>query len=117
MGWLSKLIPQSTKVNVALRYLGVIVGAGLTVLGLLGYLDQGQIAEIKRQIPAFTEAVGALMTVVITVWAVIHKNSARALETADQIDKKIPPSVPIEVVTPGSQPNIVVPPATEPDRR
>lgn len=95
--------------GVSLRYLGVIIGSALTVVGILGWLTPEQIETIQNQVPSFVEAIGTLMTVVITAYAIITKSSSdKAAEAGKQIDAKLPKSEDVVIKTPDTLPDIKV---------
>lgn len=110
---LLKPFVTSAASGVSTRYLTVIVSTALTVLGLLGWLDDAQVDALKNAVPELLGAIAALIAAAIPIYAAITKSSSdKAAEAAKQIDQQIPASSKVEIVTPGSKPNIIV----QPDR-
>lgn len=106
---LASIFTTSAPIGVTMRYLGLILGGMLTVLGIVGWLSAEQIAELRAQIPDLTAAIGALMTAVIAIYGIIRKShSDKAAEAAKAIDAEIPPEQPVIVKTPSGRPDIVI---------
>lgn len=97
--------------GVSTRYLTVMVSTALTVLGLLGWLDDSQVDALKNAMPDLTTAVTGLIAILVPIYAIVTKSSSdKAAEAAKQIDQQIPASSTVEIVTPGNKPNIIVQP-------
>lgn len=117
---LTNPLTTASSLGVALRYIGTIVSSIVAILAIMGWLTPDQVAEITRkveaisgQVPGLVAAVSGLIAMLIPLYAILTKSSSdKAAEAAKQIDKQIPPSAPVEIVTPGAAPNIVVPPKT-----
>lgn len=110
---LLKPFVTSAASGVSTRYLTVIVSTALTVIGLMGWLDDSQVDALKAAVPELLGAVAALIAAAVPVYAVVTKShSDKAAEAAKEIDQQIPASSKVEIVTPGNKPNIVV----QPDR-
>lgn len=97
--------------GVAVRDITVIVGAVITVLGVLGLLDEEQRKTLTEQAPELMTAVGTLITIGTSIYRVVTKShSDKAAEVAKEIDAKIPEAEPVVIKTPSHQPDIVVQP-------
>lgn len=108
---LLKPFVTSAASGVSTRYITVIITTALTVIGLLGWLDDAQVAELKDAMPALVTAISGLIAASVTVYAALRQSSSdKAHEAAKQIDQQIPASAKVEIVTPGSKPNIIVQP-------
>lgn len=102
--------------GVVLRYLITIISSMVAILSILGVLSPDQVASITAkveaisgQLPGLIAAISGLIAIGVPIYAAATKSSSdKAAEAAKQIDKQIPPSAPVEIVTPGSAPNIVV---------
>lgn len=96
-------------VGVATRDLVVVAGAVLAVLGALGLLDEEQVKALTEAAPGLFLAIGSLATIGTSVYRTLMKSSSdKATEIAKEVDAKIPPSMPVEIKTPGDQPDIKV---------
>lgn len=118
---LKKLLTPFTSPTVGgviTRYGAAMFGMLLTVAGAFNWLDQSQIDALKNVIPdllkafeGFWVAVGLLISSGTVVYATItHSASVKADMTAKAVDAT--PSLEgekIEIKTPGSEPNIVIP--------
>ncbi len=110
---LLKPFVTSAASGVSTRYLTVIVSTALTVLGLLGWLDDSQVDALKDAVPELLAAVTALIAAGVPIYAAITKSSSdRAAEAAKQIDAKIPKAEPVVIKGASKAPSIVV----QPDR-
>lgn len=103
------------KTGTTIRDIVMVVGAILAMLGTLGILSPEQIDTVKAHIATMTSppmlaAIGTIMTVGVSIYRNITKAvSAKALDAAKEIDAKLPKGEDVEIVTPGSAPNIIVP--------
>jgi hypothetical protein len=106
--------PIGTVIRDALIALGSIA----TILGIIGFLTEDQVAAIKEQIeiisgqlPALIAASGILMVSVTSILRSLNFSSSdKAAEAAKRIDAELPPSAPVKIETPPGQPDIVVKP-------
>lgn len=113
-------LTTATSIGVAIRYVMTIVGSVLFILSTLGVVTPEQAAAIIKDVeaisgrlPELLMAVSGLVAIGIPVYATITKSSSdKAAEVAKVVDAQVPPSAPVEIVTPGAQPNIVVTPNT-----
>lgn len=97
----------SAATGVTTRYLTVIISTAITVLGLLGWLDAGQVAALKGTVPELLAAVTGLITVLVTAYAILTKSSSdKAAEVAKEVDAN--PGAPVVIKTPAGVPDIVV---------
>jgi len=87
---------------VVVRYLLVTLAAAMFTHG---WLTPEQSSALGQNMDLLVSAVVGLGTV---AYALIKRPSQKALDAAKEIDKKIPASQPVEIVTPGSAPNIIV---------
>lgn len=107
---LANPITSPTTWGVFTRYATAVIGAVLTVVGILGWLDAAQIATIKQHVPDLLAALGSVMTAAVMIYATITKSSSeKAAEAAKQIDAKLAPSEPVKIETPAGQADIIVP--------
>lgn len=105
-------LTTANSVGVAIRYVITIAGTVLAILGILGWLTPAQVDALSTKVPELLGAIGALVAAIIPLYAAFTKSSSdKAAEVAKKVDQQIPASSPVEIVTPGSQPNIVVPAA------
>lgn len=103
-------LTTSTSIGVIIRYTATIAGSILAILGLLGYLTPAQVDALSTKVPELIGALGALLAIVVPLYASITKSSSdKAAEVAKQIDQKIPPEMTVRVETPGTAPDIIVP--------
>jgi len=111
---LSKLLTPlttATSAGVAIRYLSTIVGSVLAILGVLGLLSPAQVDALTTQVPELLAAVGALIAVLVPLYATLTKSSSdKAAEAAKQIDAKVPKEAQVIIKTSGGKPDIVVQP-------
>lgn len=110
LGKLTGIFTTASRTGVALRYVSTIIGSILAILGILGALSPEQVDDLTRQMPVLISAIGGLVAAVAPIYAIVTKSSSdKAAEAAKQIDAQVPASASVEIVTPGPQPNIVVP--------
>jgi len=117
LGKLLSPFTTAAPVGVALRDVVVALGALITLLGILGVLTPEQVKELQRivedvsgQWPALMTAFGFLLGAGMSIYRIVFKSSSdKAAEAGKQIDAKLAPEAKVEIVTPGSGPNIVVP--------
>jgi hypothetical protein len=114
MNWLEKIIPQSTKINVTLRYLTAIVGTIVSTLATLNlFVSPEQAKVLIEQVNSIGLALGSIATAAVMIYGVVMKNSKQALDVADQVDKGVLPNLPEGVVviakTPEGIPDLKVP--------
>mgnify|MGYP001558858541 CR=1 FL=1 len=103
--------------GVITRYLTAGVSAGVTILGIIGLMDEQQRADVMAALPQINEAVKALVTAIsgliavgVPAYAAVTKAmSERGLATAKASDALIPKSKDVEITTPEGEPNIIVP--------
>lgn len=101
---------SATAGGVATRDVTMIIGAILAVLGVLGFLSEDQVKSLTEQAPVIFTAIGTVVTIGMSIYRIITKSSSdKAAEAAKEIDAKVPVSSPVEIVTPGNAPNIIVP--------
>lgn len=101
----------SAKSGVSTRYLTVIVTTAITVLGLLGWVDDDTSDALKKAVPELLAAIAGIIAIIVPVYATISQSSSdKAHEAAQKIDAELPASAKVEIVTPGSKPNIIVQP-------
>lgn len=110
MGKLLGIFTTATKAGVSTRYLTVILGSILTILGIIGWLSAEQVEALRDAVPAFVAALGALVAAVIPIYAALTKSSSdKAAEVARQVDAQIPEADEVVIARPGAG-KIVVPP-------
>ena len=110
---LLKPFVTSAASGVSTRYLTVIVSTALTVLGLLGWLDDSQVEALKTAVPELLAAIAAVIALAVPVYATVTKSSSdKAHQAAKEIDAKVPESAPVVIKTPGAAPDIVEPAAS-----
>lgn len=108
---IGSIFTTAAPTGVSLRYLGTILGSMLTLIGIMGWLSADQVAALKNEIPGFVSSLGALLTVAITVYAVITKSSSdKAADVAKKVDAQLPPDATVIVKTPSGKPDIIVHP-------
>jgi hypothetical protein len=108
----SNPLTTATSLGVAIRYIATIAVSMITILGILNLLTTQQVDDLSKSVPDLVTAITALLTVLIPLYATIFKSSSdKAASAAKEIDKKIPAGAPVEIVTPGAAPNIVIPAA------
>jgi hypothetical protein len=106
---LLKPFTSPTAGGVSTRYLTVILTTIVSVLGILKYLDNEQIEFIKTAIPSFVEALSAVITIGIAIFAAAKKSSSEKAEAvAREVDAKIPLSQDVVIKTPPGKDDIVV---------
>lgn len=109
-------LTTATSLGVATRYAITIIGAIVTILGILGWLTAEQVKDVMQkvqdisaQLPALLAAVAGLVTLAAPIYAMLTKSSSdKAAKAAKQIDLKIPPSQDVVIQTPVDVPDIVV---------
>lgn len=102
-------LTTATSLGVAVRYLTTIVGSIITILGILQFLTPEQVDALTQEVPKLLAALSALVTAIIPIYAIWTKSSSdKAAAAAKKIDAELPPSAPVEIVTPGQGPNIKV---------
>ncbi len=107
----TSIFTTAAPTGVSLRYLGVILGSMLTLIGIMGWLTPEQVTALQNEVPGFVSALGTLGTAVIAIYAVVTKSSSdKGAEVAKQVDAKIPADAPVVVKTPAGQQDIVVQP-------
>lgn len=77
----------------------------MTALATRGLVSPEKGAFFTQNIDAVVQALIALGTVAYGLW---RTPSARGLEVAREVDKKIPAAEPVKIQTPGNAPDIVV---------
>lgn len=75
LGKLLKPFVTSAATGVTTRYLTVIISTVITVLGLLGWLDAGQVEALKGIVPELLAAFTGLITVLVTAYAIVTKST------------------------------------------
>lgn len=109
LGKLFKPFVTSAASGVSTRYLTVIVSTAVTVLGLLGFLDDAQVEALKVSVPELMTALAALIAAAVPVYAAVTKShSDKASEAAKAIDTRIDPAAPVVIKTPAGVPDIVI---------
>lgn len=102
-------LTTATSLGVAIRYLTTIASSVIAILAILDWLSPEQADALTKQVPELLGAVAALITAAIPIYAILTKSSSdKAAEAAKAIDKKIPPTTPVVIKTPGAAPDIVV---------
>lgn len=116
---LTNPLTTASSLGVALRYISTIVGSIITILAIVGWLTQEQVAELNRmieqislQVPGLVAAISGLVPLIITLYAILTKSSSdKAAAAAKKIDAELPPSAPVIIKTPDGVPDIkVLPP-------
>lgn len=115
---ITSLFTSATAPSVAIRYITTIVGSLIFILATVGALSPEQVAwlsdtmdKISGQLPELIAAVGGLIALVAPIYATMTKSSSdKAAAVAKEVDKQIPATASVEIVTPAGVPNIVVPP-------
>lgn len=110
LGKLLSPLTTATSTGVVIRYLTAMVGAVLAIAGALQWLTPEQAEEILKQSNTLIGAIGGLAALFVTIYAANTKSSTdKAAEVAKQVDAKIAPNEPVEIITEGNAPNIKVP--------
>lgn len=105
-----KPFTTATAGGVNTRYLTLIATTVLTFIGVLKWLSPEQIEELKGLLPQFVEAIAAAIGLAVYAYGVLTKSSSdKAAEAAKEIDAKLAPAEKVEIVTPGTGANIVIP--------
>jgi hypothetical protein len=107
-------LTTATASGVGTRYLVSQVGAILAILGVFGLLTEDQRKVILDNVevlgPTLILAWGGVQWAWPTLYAMITKSSSnKAAEVAKAVDKEIAPAEPVEIITEGTGPNIVIP--------
>lgn len=99
----------ATATGVAVRYISAMLGMVVAVVGLLGWIPPEQVEELRAMVPDAATAVGALLSVVVTVYAVTTKSSSdKAAVVAKTVDSEVPKSAPVIVTTPDGRTSVTV---------
>lgn len=108
---MKNIFTTAAPIGVVMRDIAVATGAIVTMVGTLGLLDADQVQTITEQAPVLMTALGGVATAGVMIYRALTKSTTdRGLEVAQKTDAEIPPSSKVEVVKPGSEPNIVVQP-------
>lgn len=115
---LLKPFTTPTAAGTVFRDLFLAAGAVITILGILGILTPEQVASLRAAIeqisgqwPAIVAAVGVLMAAGMSLYRAVFKSQTKQeAEVIAAIREELPPQATVEIKTPGSAPNIVVPP-------
>lgn len=110
LGKLLAPLTTATSIGVAIRYLSTIAGSILAILGVLGWLTEDQVTALAQQVPEMLAAIGALIALIVPIYATLTKSSSdKAAAAAKQIDAKLPRGDDVVIMRPGAYPDIRVP--------
>lgn len=103
-------LTTATSLGVATRDLVMSVGAIITVLGVLGFLDEEQVKGLTEQVPTLLTALGAVAWAGVSIYRIVTKSSSdKAAEAGKKIDAELPAASPVVIRTPEGQSDIIVP--------
>lgn len=109
LGKLLTPLTTASSVGVAIRYLSTIVGSILAIVGIMGWLSADQVEELTRQVPELLAAVGALIALIVPLYATLTKSSSdKAAAAAKAIDAEVPKDAAVVIKTASGKPDIVV---------
>lgn len=119
---LLKPFTTPTAAGTTFRDIFLIVGAVITILGTVGVLSPEQVEALKDAVetisgnwPALTIAVGIIMTAGMSIYrSLFRSQTVQEAKVVEEIRSELEPGAPVEIVTPGSKPNIIVPAAPLP---
>jgi hypothetical protein len=104
-------LTTTTTVGVVTRYAITIIGAVVSAVAVLGWVEQATADNIMEQVNILFGAISALVAIGIPIYAALTKsNSDRASEVANEVDAKVSPQETVVVQTPAGQADIIVPP-------
>lgn len=116
MGKLLSIFTTAAPIGVATRDIVVIIGAVLSMLGILGVLTPEEISQLRAIVdditgnwPAIMASVGVITTAGMSVYRILRKSSSdKAAEAAKKIDAQVPKEASVVIKTPAGKPDIVV---------
>lgn len=87
---------------VIIRY---VLMASASALATRGWISPESQSILSQNLDIL---VGAILGLVTVAYALFIRPTAKALEVAKEVDKKVPPESPVVIKTPGKEPDIIV---------